>query len=127
MFDGVCNLCNRFVQFVIVRDPGARFRFAALESPAAQRLLGSHETADALPDSILLVENGRVLTRSSAALRILRGLRFPWPLAFAFIVVPRPLRDWLYDLVARHRYRWFGRSDACMIPSPELRARFVSE
>jgi predicted DCC family thiol-disulfide oxidoreductase YuxK len=73
----------------------------------------------------VLMDGGRVYTRSSAALRIAGGLRFPWSLARVQIVVPRPLRDWVYDLVARHRYQWFGRQDVCMIPTPELRARFL--
>ena len=127
LFDGVCNLCNGFVQFVVARDPRARFQFAALQSGAAERLLGPREAHGDWPDSIFLVTEGRVLTRSAAALRILRGLRFPWPLAFAFIVVPRPLRDRIYDIVARNRYRWFGRRDVCMVPTPDLRARFLSD
>jgi predicted DCC family thiol-disulfide oxidoreductase YuxK len=127
LFDGVCNLCNGFVQFVVARDPLARFQFAALQSGAAERLLGPREAHGGWPDSIVLVKDGRIFTRSEAALRILRGLRFPWPLAFAFIVVPRPLRDWIYEIVARHRYRWFGRRDVCMVPTPDLRGRFFSD
>jgi predicted DCC family thiol-disulfide oxidoreductase YuxK len=125
LFDGVCNLCNGFVRFVIERDAGATFQFAALQSAAARRILGSHPTPDPLPDSIVLVENGQVYTRSTAALRIARGLRFPWPLAYALIAVPRPLRDAIYSLVARHRYRWFGQRHQCMVPTPALRSRFV--
>jgi predicted DCC family thiol-disulfide oxidoreductase YuxK len=111
LFDGVCNLCNGLVQFIIRRDPHARFQFAAMTSFAA--------------DTIVLVEDGRRYERSAAVLRIARQLRAPWPLLFAFIVVPRPLRDWAYDAVARRRYRWFGRRETCMVPTPELRARFV--
>ena len=111
LFDGVCNLCNGLVQFIIRRDPHARFQFAAMTSFAA--------------DTIVLVEDGRRYERSAAVLRIARQLRAPWPLLFAFIVVSRPLRDWAYDAVARRRYRWFGRRETCMVPTPELRARFV--
>ncbi len=125
LFDGVCNLCNGFVQFVIQRDPAGRFQFAALQSDAARGLLRA--APQPLPDSLVLVENGRVFMRSTAALRVARGLRFPWPLAYAFVAVPRPLRDWVYGIVARHRYRWFGRRDVCMVPTPELRARFLSD
>src|ERR1017187_9056949 len=121
LFDGVCNLCNRSVQFIIARDPAAYFRFAALGSEAAQRLLGESVLRGPLPDSVALIERGRVYTRSAAALRIARRLRFPWPLVCALIVVPRPLRDQVYDLIARNRYRWFGKRDACMMPTPELR------
>jgi predicted DCC family thiol-disulfide oxidoreductase YuxK len=125
LFDGVCNLCNGFVQFVIARDPAGRFRFAPLQSDAARRLLGGRDAPQEWPDSIVLVEDGGVFTRSTAALRVARGLRFPWPLAYAFVGVPRPLRDWVYDIVARNRHRWFGRRDVCMLQTPELRARFI--
>jgi predicted DCC family thiol-disulfide oxidoreductase YuxK len=123
LFDGVCNLCNGSIQFIIARDPAAYFQFAALGSEAARRLLGDDAS---LPDSVVLVEHRRVYTRSTAALRIARRLRFPWPLLFGLIVVPRPLRDMIYDLIARHRYRWFGKSETCMVPTPELETRFIS-
>jgi predicted DCC family thiol-disulfide oxidoreductase YuxK len=125
LFDGVCTLCNGFVQFVIQRDPAGRFQFATLQSDAARRLLQA--APQPLPDTLVLVENGRMFLRSTAALRVARGLKFPWPLAYVLVVVPRPLRDWLYDIVARNRYRWFGRRDVCMVPTPELRARFLSD
>jgi predicted DCC family thiol-disulfide oxidoreductase YuxK len=126
LFDGVCNLCNGAVQFIIRRDPCGRFRFAALQSDAAKALLQSAGAgAGGLPDSMVLIEDGRLYTRSSAALRVARHLRFPWPLVRVFWIVPRPLRNWMYDFVARHRYRWFGRRDQCMLPTPELQARFL--
>jgi predicted DCC family thiol-disulfide oxidoreductase YuxK len=125
LFDGVCNLCNGFVQFVIARDPRGSFQFGALQSPAAQRILERHDSREARPDSIVLVMDGQVYTRSGAVLRIARGLRFPWPLAYALIAVPRPLRDAIYALVARHRYRWFGQRDRCMVPTAALRSRFI--
>lgn len=77
------------------------------------------------PTSIVLVEDGRAYARSTAALRIARHLSFPWKLAWAWVIVPRFFRDWVYDFVARHRYRWFGKKDVCMVPTPELRARFL--
>jgi predicted DCC family thiol-disulfide oxidoreductase YuxK len=126
LFDGVCNLCNSAVRFIIARDPAARFRFAPVESEAAARLLGAPAADRGLPDSIILLDRGRLYTRSRAALRICRRLRFPWPLLYGFIVVPPPMRNWLYDLVARNRYRWFGKRDACMVPTPETRARFLT-
>ncbi len=125
LFDGVCNLCNGFVRFVIARDPAGQFEFAPLQSDAARRLLQG--VTDPLPDSFVLVDNGQVLIRSAAALRVARGLSFPWSLAYAFMAVPRPLRDWVYDFVASHRYRWFGRRDVCMVPTPELRSRFLND
>ena len=121
LFDGVCNLCNRTVQFVLARDPNARFQFAPLDSEAARRLLGLQPP----PETIALVEDGCVSTKSTAALRIARHLRFPWPLLYAFLAVPRPLRDLVYDWIARHRYAWFGRRESCMIPGPDVRKRFV--
>ena len=125
LFDGVCNLCNGFVTFVIARDPHARFRFAALSSPAAARRLHDAGVTRRLPDSIVLVEDGGVYVRSEAALRIARGLRFPWPLAYGFIAVPRPIRDWVYDFIASRRYQWFGRREVCMVPTADLRSRFL--
>ena len=125
LFDGVCTLCNGFVQFVIERDPAGRFQFAPLQSDAAARLLGV--APPPLPDSLVLLEDGRLFTRSTAALRVARRLRFPWPLAYVFVAVPRPVRDWVYDAVARNRYRWFGRRDVCMVPTPDLRSRFLND
>lgn len=127
LFDGVCNLCAGTVQFVIGRDPAQHFRFASLQSPAAARLLAEAGVTAPLPDSIVLVDDAGVHVRSAAALRIAHHLRFPWNLSSAFLVVPRPLRDWAYDLVARHRYGWFGRQDICMVPTPDLRSRFLRD
>jgi len=126
LFDGVCNLCNGFVQFVIGRDPHARFRFAALQSTAAASLLRDAGVTAPLPDSIVLVQGGRVYTRSTAALRVARGPRLPLPLCYACIIVPRFIRDRVYDVIAAHRYRWFGRRDSCMLPTPELERRFLT-
>ena len=125
LFDGVCNLCNGFVQFVIPRDPRGYFRFAALQSPAAARLMAEAGVTPGAADSILLIDGGRAIVRSAAALRIARRLRFPWPLLYALIVVPRPIRDWVYDLVARNRLRWFGQRDQCLVPGPGIRERFL--
>ena len=126
LFDGVCNLCNGAVQFIVRRDPKSKFRFAALQSDAAKALLQSAGAdAGGLPDSMVLIEVGRLYTRSNAALRAARHLRFPWPLLRVFWIVPLPLRNWMYDFVARHRHRWFGRRDECMLPTPELQARFL--
>ena len=124
LFDGVCNLCNAAVRFIIPRDPAGYFQFATLTSAAAGSLLASVPAAE-LPDSVVLVDGEHIFTRSDAALRIARRLTFPWPIAYAFIVLPRAFRDWVYDGIARRRYRWFGRQDACMIPSPSVRQRFL--
>ena len=124
LFDGVCNLCNGFVQFVIARDHRARFSFASLQSDAAKRLAVQVGSADGR-ESIVLLENGRAFTQSTAALRVIRALGFPWTFAYALIIVPRPLRDWAYAVVARNRYRWFGKRQVCMVPTPDLKRRFL--
>lgn len=124
LFDGVCNLCNAWVQFVIERDPGARFAFAPLGGDAANALLGSRQWVSS-SDSVILVEKDAIYEQSTAALRIARRLSGAWPLAAVFLVIPRILRDAVYRLIARNRYRWFGRRDVCMVPTPELRARFL--
>jgi predicted DCC family thiol-disulfide oxidoreductase YuxK len=126
LFDGVCNLCNGAVNFIIDRDPSARFRFAALQSTQAAALLAPlGRVPEVEPQSFILVEDGRVYERSTAALRIARKLPGAWKLLYAFVVVPRPLRDVVYRFVARNRYRWFGKAEACRMPTPELRARFL--
>jgi len=123
LFDGVCNLCNGFVRFVIARDPHSRFQFGPLQSDAAQRLLAGAPPVSG--ESVVLIEDGRVFRRSTAALRILRRLTLPWPFAYIAVLVPRPLRDAVYDVVARNRYEWFGRRDTCMVPTPEVHQRFL--
>ena len=128
LFDGVCNFCNGVVRFVHARDPRGRLRFAALQSDAARRLcaaIGHALPAESDPDTIVVIVGDHAFERSDAALEIARRLRFPWPLFGVFRVLPRALRDPLYRFVARNRYAWFGRSDTCMLPTPELRARFV--
>lgn len=128
LFDGDCSFCNRSVQFILRRDPGKRFQFAPLQSSIAQRLLQqAGRRREDLPDSIVLLEQDRLYTKSTAALRIARGLRGLWPLASVFLVFPAFLRDAVYDLIARNRYRWFGRQQTCLIPTPEIRERFLSE
>jgi len=125
LFDGVCNLCNDSINFVIDHDPDGYFKFASLQSDEAGALLAQYGLDGDYLDSIVLVEAGRVYRNSSAALRITRKLSGAWPLLYALVVVPRPVRDWVYDWVARNRYKWFGKRDQCRLPTPELRARFL--
>ena len=125
LFDGVCNLCNASVNFVIDRDPDGVFRFGALQSDAAAPLLAACDVPADYLDSIVLVEDGRCFTDSTAALRIARRLGGPLGWLGAFLAVPKPLRDVVYHWIARNRYRWFGKQDACRIPTPDLRARFL--
>jgi len=121
LFDGVCNLCNGAVQFILARDPRGRFRFASLQSDAAKRLL--HGVVPA--ETMVLIGAGKTYTKSSAALRIARGLQFPWPLLYALAVLPKPLRDMVYGRVSRHRYRWFGKREACLVPTSQWQGRFI--
>jgi len=127
LFDGVCNLCSASVRFIVERDRDAVFKFASIQSDVGKRLMEEHGVAvpEGDPTSIVLIENGRVFDRSTAALHITRRLRGIWKLGWAFVVVPRFVRDAVYDVVAKHRYRWFGKKDACMVPTPELRTRFL--
>jgi len=128
LFDGVCNLCNSTVQWVIERDKEGQFDFASLQSDVARRELGKvmdTKEIDALPDSIILLDSDGVHVRSAAALRILRGLGSWFLLLRLGVVLPGPIRDTIYDMVARNRYRWFGRRDTCMIPTPDIAARFL--
>lgn len=126
LFDGVCHLCAGVVRFAIARDPAARFRFAPLQSPLGRALLARHGYDPDAIDAVVLVDGDGAHDRSTAALRIAAGLRAPWRwLAPPLLLVPRPLRDAVYGWVARHRYRWFGRSDDCLVPTPEIRSRFL--
>ncbi|OBZ11528.1 thiol-disulfide oxidoreductase DCC [Bacillus sp. FJAT-27264] len=125
LMDGVCHLCQGLVRFIIPRDPKSRFVFAPLQSEIAAQLLRDGGLEPGKLDTVVLVENGKCYTESAAALRIARGLRFPWPLAYVFTLVPRPLRDMIYRYVARNRYRWFGRDEQCLLPTPEIRKRFL--
>lgn len=125
LFDGVCNLCNVAVSFVIERDPANKFNFASLQSDYGQKVLAQHNLPQETFNSLVLQEGDKIYTKSTGALRVARGLGGLWPLLYAFIVVPRPIRDVVYSFIAKNRYRWFGKKDQCMIPSPEVRARFL--
>ena len=127
LFDGVCNLCNAVVQWLIERDPGGRLRYASLQSEAARAALHAAgvEDPEALGDSIVFVDGTGVHARSSAVIRIGAEIGFPYNLGKVALLVPRPLRDAVYKTVARRRYRWFGRRDTCMRPTPELASRFL--
>ncbi len=125
LFDGVCKLCTGMVRFVAPRDRRGRVHFAALQGPTGQRLLVEQGLDTRDPGTLIYVRRGRILIRSDAALWLARDLDGAWPLLFMFMAVPRSLRDAVYDLVARKRYRWFGRAEACLRPGPDLASRFV--
>jgi predicted DCC family thiol-disulfide oxidoreductase YuxK len=126
IFDGECNFCDAAVNFIIDRDPGAVFRFAARQSPEGKRIMKENGVPEVGLDSMILVEDGRVFVRSTAGLRIARHLRGPWPIFYGFLAVPGPVRDAVYDVVAKNRKRLMGSRDACAVPTPERRARFLS-
>lgn len=125
LFDGICNFCNSSVNYVIEHDPKGYFKFAALQSEIGERLKEKFCIDTIRTDSVILIEDDKVFTRSTAALRIARKLSGPASLLYAFIIVPRPIRDLLYDQFAKRRYKFFGERNACMIPTPEIRARFL--
>ncbi|MAZ73750.1 MAG: thiol-disulfide oxidoreductase [Flavobacteriaceae bacterium] len=125
LFDGVCNLCNTSVTFVIKRDKKDVFRFAALQEAPGQSLLTKFNIDTAETDSIILVDGERAYTKSTAALKIARHLGGFYPLLYGFIIVPAFIRNWIYDYVAKNRYTWYGKKESCMIPTPELRSKFL--
>lgn len=125
-FDGQCVLCSRFVAFCLKRDPDGQLKFASAQSALGRRVLLALDLPDdTLDRTILLLEDGRIYTRSTAALRALRHLRSPARWLYPLILVPKVLRDPLYDIVARNRIRWFGRLESCLVPSPQTRDRFI--
>lgn len=125
LFDGVCNLCNNWVQLVIRNDKKGRFKFAALQSEKGQQLLRQLGLPQQNFTSLVLIENGKYYLKSTAALRIAKKLNGAWPVAYSLMVVPGFIRNFVYDMVANNRYRWFGRQDSCMLPTPELQKRFL--
>jgi predicted DCC family thiol-disulfide oxidoreductase YuxK len=126
LFDGVCNLCHGTVRFVLDRDRAARFRFAPLQSGVGRALLADFALDPDDLDTVVLIDAAGAHTRSEAALRTVRALGAPWSWLWPLAAIPRPLRDTAYDFVARHRYRWFGKKDACPLPRPEWRDRFLA-
>ena len=125
LFDGVCNLCNGFVNFLIKRDPEGRFLFASLQSTAGRGILRKFGLPEEELRSFVFVDGEAFHIKSTAALKTLRTLGWPWKLLYALILVPEPIRDIAYDMIAKNRYRLFGRRETCMLPTPELRNRFL--
>lgn len=125
LFDGVCNLCNGAVNFIIDRDPNRHFQFAALQSEFGQQQLDRLGLNQEDFDSLVLLSEGKVYKKSSAALKIAGNLKGLYPLLKVFLIVPPFIRNGIYDIIARNRYKWFGQSDTCRIPTPELRSRFI--
>ena len=127
IFDGVCNLCAHSVRFILNHEADQSLRFTPLQSQAGARLLRQFGFNPEDAKTFVLIADGRPFVKSDAAIRVSRHFRGIWRLFGVLRVIPRPIRDWAYDLIARNRYRWFGRTDTCMVPTPELRSRFVEQ
>jgi predicted DCC family thiol-disulfide oxidoreductase YuxK len=125
LFDGVCGLCNSFVDFLLPRSPGGELVFGALQSEAGRKALREAGLPEAMPDTVVVVEDGRAYFQSTGVLRVLRHVRWPWRALSWLSVVPRPLRDAVYRFVAKRRYGWFGKRDSCRLPSAAERERFL--
>ena len=125
LFDGVCNMCNGFVNFLIPHDKQNRFQFGSLQSDKVKELLKQyHYSADDI-STVLLIENNQLYSQSTAVLKIARKMNGPWPLLYGFMIIPQGVRDFLYNFIARNRYKLFGKKDSCMMPTPELKAKFI--
>jgi len=125
LFDGICNFCNSSVNFIIDHDKKNRFKFAAIQSPAGQELMKKFNLDSMNLSTFVLVEGGKYYTKTTAALRVAKVLGFPWNLAYIFILIPPLIRNIVYNIIARYRYKWFGKRDACRMPTPELKEKFL--
>jgi len=125
LFDGVCNLCNSSVQFIIKRDKQSKFMFASLQSEFGQSQLVKFQLDTSDMDSFVFISEGKAFTKSTAGLKVLKNLGGLWKILYVFIIFPKPLRDWVYSLIAKNRYKLFGKKESCMVPSIELKNRFL--
>ena len=126
LFDGVCNLCNGFVQFLIQRDKKGKYLYASLQSDEGQALLREHGLSTEQIDTVVMIENGKAYTHSDVGLRVFWQLGGGWALLYPLRLLPKFFRDGVYNWIARNRYRWFGKREACMLPRPEWKERFLS-
>jgi predicted DCC family thiol-disulfide oxidoreductase YuxK len=127
VFDGICNLCSHSVQFILRHEVKPEILFASVQSPPGSKLLREFGFVPEDVKTFVLISGGRAYAKSTAAIRVARKLRGPWKLLAAVWVIPRPVRDYLYDVIARNRYRWFGKLEACMVPTQSLASRFLRE
>tara|TARA_R110002012_G_scaffold88936_3_gene218553 strand:- start:84 stop:482 length:399 start_codon:yes stop_codon:yes gene_type:complete len=125
LFDGVCNLCNGAINFIIKRNSKASLKFASLQSDTGKQLLKEYNIDPLKTDSIVLIDSNKAFLKSDAALRIAKDLDDAYPLLYSFIIIPAFIRNSIYDLIARNRYKWFGKKESCMIPTPDLKSRFL--
>lgn len=124
LFDGECNFCEKSVQFIIKRDPNGYFKFASLQSEIGKKLRKKYNVPEHI-DSLLLIEQDKWYDKSSAALRIGKNLKGFYKISFVFLIIPKPIRDFFYDILAKNRYKWFGKTNHCVIPSQKIRNRFL--
>lgn len=125
MFDGVCNLCNDAVDFIMLRDKNDKFKFGALQEDTSKEILKEYKVKEGYLDSIILIKGDNIFYKSRAALEIAKNLSGLWPMTFAFIIIPSFIRDPIYDWIAKNRYKWFGKRETCRFPSEEERAKFL--
>ena len=125
LFDGVCNFCNYCVNFAIKRDKKKKLRFTPLQGETAKLLLQQYNISSTSLSSVIFIDGNKIYTQSSAAIRICKYLDGGWKLFYGLMIIPKFFRDLLYNIIARNRYKWFGKKDVCMIPTPELRTRFL--
>jgi predicted DCC family thiol-disulfide oxidoreductase YuxK len=125
LFDGVCNFCNSTVNFVLKQDKKNILLFAPLQSEAAQKILEQYQLSKSNFDSFVFVDGDKIYIKSSAALKVMGKLSWYWKWTQVFWIVPKPLRDWVYNFVSKNRYKWFGKKEQCMIPKQEVRKRFL--
>jgi predicted DCC family thiol-disulfide oxidoreductase YuxK len=125
LFDGICNYCNYWVNFAVRRDSKQKLLFTPLQGETAKRLLPQYNISPTALSSVILIDKEKAYTQSTAALRMCRYLDGGWKLLYGLIIIPKPIRDFFYNIIARNRYKWYGKRDECMMPSPELRDRFL--
>ncbi|MFT6868335.1 MAG: putative DCC family thiol-disulfide oxidoreductase YuxK [Cyclobacteriaceae bacterium] len=125
LFDGVCNLCNFFVNFIINRDPSKQFKFASLQSEKASVLLEQLGYDSTSLESIVLIQKGKIYTKSRAALEVLLALGYPWKISYIFLIIPRFISDYIYEVIAANRYSWFGKRESCRVPTADISERFL--
>jgi predicted DCC family thiol-disulfide oxidoreductase YuxK len=125
LFDGVCNLCSSTVQFIIKRDKKNQFLFASLQSVQASELLKKYSYDESELNSFVLIDDSKIYTHSSAVLRVLKHLSFIWSVCYIFIILPKFIRDGVYNYIAKHRYKWFGKKEECWVPTPDLQSKFL--
>lgn len=125
LFDGVCNFCNATINFTLRHDKRNLFYYAPLQSKLGQQLLEKYDLAGKGLDSFVLIEKGKAYVKTTAALRVARKLNGGWPLMYAFIIVPPFIRNVVYNIIAKNRYRWWGKRESCMVPTPDIRKKFL--